>query len=154
MLSASSGWLHYHNLYTKCCFSSSSQRREGGKPWGSPALAIMERTSNRKTWPAVRSVFSRSLVQPRGVLVYSQSDALVCVCRFVGECGEWVRAGLRDGTASRFRQGRPGLALHAPVWVISFSSDAFWFSAVLGFFLKINKETFEGTDCIFGKKRF
>lgn len=49
------------------------------------------------------------------MLVYSQSDDPVCACRFVGECGEWMRAGLREGTASKFRQGRPGLALHAPV---------------------------------------
>lgn len=88
------------------------------------------------------------------LLVYSQSDDPVWAWEFVSECVEWMRAGSGDKTASKFRQGRPGLALDPPGWVISFSSDAFWFSAVLGFFLKINKGPFEGTDCIFGKRHF
>lgn len=86
--------------------------------------------------------------------LYSQSGDPVCACRFAGECDEWIGAGLRDGMVSKFRQGRPDLALHAPVCVISFSSDYFCFSAVLGFFLKTNKETFEETGCIWKKGHF
>lgn len=45
------------------------------------------------------------------LLVYSQSDDPVWAWEFVSECVEWMRAGSGDKTASKFRQGRPGLAL-------------------------------------------
>lgn len=155
MFSSSPGWLHYCDPNAKHCFRGNFQKREKVNPEEVMLVPLWkDHPTGWKACSAVRNIFSRTLVQPSSALVYSQSDDPVCACRFVGECGAWMRAGLRDGTASRFRQGRPGLALHAPVWVISFSSDAFWFSAVLGFFLKINKESFEGTDCIFGKRHF
>lgn len=78
-------------------------------------------------------------------LLYLQSGDPVYMCRFLSEWDEWMRSGLREEIASKFRHGRPDLATKAPVCVISFSSD-FCFSVVLGFFLKGNKETSEGSS--------
>lgn len=90
--------------------------------------------------------FILCLTQPSAMtLLYLQSGDPVYTCRFLSEWDEWMRSGLRDEIASKFRHGRPDLATKAPVCVISFSSD-FGFSVVLGFFLKGNKKTFEGSS--------
>lgn len=46
MLSSSPGWLHYCDPNAKHCFRDNFQKKGKGKPWGSHACAITERSSN------------------------------------------------------------------------------------------------------------